>query len=215
VVLFVGIVTGAALAMPATFLRTYAAALDIPRIGMFFNVCAVIAIAARFLTRRLPQRIGLRPVILTGLLIMAVAQFLFIPVTAEWHLLAPAVVFGVAQAILFPMITAAGGASFPVRYRGLGIVVILAMFDIGQLIGAPAAGAIVEYSGLLGLPGYPTMFVTMAIALLAAAAVYAARGWQLAGDRVESLPAACRSAQTTVPHGRDRHQRVAGSAATR
>jgi MFS family permease len=196
--LFVAAVTGASLSIPATFLRTYAAELNIPRIGMFFNVCAVVAIVARFLTRRLPQRIGLAPVIVIGLAVMAVTQFLFLPVSVEWHLLMPAAVFGIAQAVLFPMVTAAGGASFPLRYRGLGITLILATMDIGQLIGAPAAGAILEYSGKLGLPGYPTMFVAMAIALIAAGAMYAAETWPMARRAEESTSSACGLARHAV-----------------
>jgi hypothetical protein len=33
---------------------------------------------------------------------------------------------------------------------------------MGQLIGAPVAGAVLRYSPSVGLPPYPTMFLTMA-----------------------------------------------------
>ena len=57
---------------------------------------------------------------------------------------------------------AAGSVTFPLRHRGLATVLVLATWDLGQLIGAPTAGAVLQYSPLAGLPPYPTMFLTMA-----------------------------------------------------
>ena len=172
-VLLVGVALGAGLGLPAIFLRTYAAELDIPRIGLFFAVYAPTAIATRVLTRRLPERFGLPPMILLGLGVLAATQLLFLPVRSEWMFVVPGIGYGIAHAILFPTMMAAGTRFFPERYRGLGVMVALSAFDLGQLIGAPAAGAILHYSGRLGLPSYPTLFVSMAAALALIGAVYA------------------------------------------
>ncbi|NUQ64653.1 MAG: hypothetical protein HUU20_19485 [Pirellulales bacterium] len=188
-VLVVGIAVGAALALPATFLRTYAAELDIARIGLFFGVYAPTAIITRVATRRMPEQIGLVPMTLIGMAVLSAGDLLFLPVGAEWQFVFPAVGFGISHAILFPTITATGSGAFPVRYRGLGTMVILAAFDAGQLVGAPAAGAIVHFSGLVGLPRYPTLFVTMAVILGAVGIGYALTSRRVAGPlsrRVES-----------------------------
>ena len=48
---------------------------------------------------------------------------------------------------------------------------MLAMFDIGNLIGAPLVGGILHWSRIAGLPPYTTMYVTVStlIALMAGA----------------------------------------------
>ena len=77
-----------------------------------------------------------------------------------------------AHAVLFPAGFAEGCSAFPSRYRGLGTSLMLATYDVGQLLGAPTAGLIVHYSLAWGLPGYPTMFISVAIVLGVATVVY-------------------------------------------
>ena len=173
-VLLVGVAMGAGISLPAIFLRTYAAELGIVRIGAFFALYAPTAIATRLLTRRLPERFGLPPMILVGLGALAVSQLLFLLVGSTWQLVVPGIGYGIAHAILFPATVAAGSQAFPNRHRGLGTVLMLATFDVGQLVGAPLAGVIVHFSSVLGLPGYPTLFVSTAGILGAVAVVYAA-----------------------------------------
>lgn len=164
-VLAVGVATGAALSLPQTFLRTYAADLHITRISVFFTVVAVTAVITRIADRRIVHRVGLTKMIFAGIALMALAQVLYLVVRREWDLVFPGLSYGVAQAILYPMIAAVGTGTFPVHSRGLGITLVLAAFDVGQLIGAPAAGGILHLSRLVGLPGYPTLFVAMAAVL--------------------------------------------------
>jgi MFS family permease len=175
-VLLVGAAMGVGIGLPSTFLRTYAADLGFSRIGLFFSVYAPAAILTRIGTRRLPERLGIRPMILIGLGILAAGQLLLVAVRSQWMLVVPGVVYGIAHAILFPSAVAAGATAFPERYRGLGTTLMLATFDFGMLIGAPTAGLIVHFAGAIGLPSYPTMFVSMAAMLLAVNATYAVVG---------------------------------------
>lgn len=172
-VLLVGMVAGAALAQPAVFLRPYAAELNIPQIGLFFTVSALTAMIARLALRGLDRRLGLPRVILCGVGLMVVAQTLFLAVRQPWQLAIPALAFGVSQSILSPMIIAAGVATYPPRHRGLGSTLILATFDLGQLVGAPLASVVMHASGGLGLPRYPAMFLSMAGLLTVVGVVYA------------------------------------------
>ena len=164
---------GMGLGLPAIFLRSYAAELHIPRIGLFFLVYAIAAIVMRVVTRRWPERFGNRPIILLGLAGMAASMAMFLLVHAEWQLVLPAVGFGCANAILFPSVVAAGSVTFPLRHRGLATLLVLAALDVGQLVGAPMAGAVLQYSETAGLPPYPTMFLTMAGLLALVSAWYA------------------------------------------
>lgn len=173
-ILLVGAAMGAGVAIPATFLRPYAAELGLPRIALFFTVYAPAAIVTRIATRRMFARLGVPLMVLFGLTALAVSQILFLVVRSEWQLVVPGVVYGMAHAVLFPGIIAGGSSTFPDRYRGLGTTLMLAMFDFGQLVGAPIAGGIIHFSAAFGVPGYSAMFVTVGLSILAVAIVYAA-----------------------------------------
>ena len=172
-VLLVSAAMGMGIGLPGTFLRTYAAELDIARIGLFFAVYAPTAIVTRLLTRRLPERFGLRPTILAGMMLMLLSQLTFLAVRNEWLLILPGFGYGVAHAMLFPSTIALGSSAFPNRYRGLGTTLMLAAFDFGQLVGAPIAGWIVDSSTAIGLPGYPIMFCSVAAMFGIVAGIFA------------------------------------------
>jgi len=171
-VLLVSVVMGFGFGLPATYLPTYAATLGIPRIGLFFAVYAATAIATRVLTRRLPERLGMQPMIFLGLALLVLSQMLFLLVRTEWHLLIPSISYGISHAILFPTAVAEGCGTFPSRYRGLATTLMLAAYDVGQLIGAPTAGLIVHLSGAAGLASYPAMFLAVAALFAGVSAVY-------------------------------------------
>ena len=174
-VLVMGIAMGFGLGLPTTFLRPFAAELQIPRIAVFFTVYASTAIVTRVVARRVFELFGLRRVVVTGLTLLIGSQFLFLLVDAEWQLAAPAFVYGLAHAVLFPAGFAEGCSTFPPRYRGLGTSLMLATYDLGQLLGAPVVGGIVHFSKQQGWPAYPIMFVSVAGILTVATLVYLPR----------------------------------------
>jgi len=164
-VFLVGVTMGIGLSLPGTFLAPYVAQRGLAGIGPFFGVYGPTAIVTRLLTRRLPERLGTTPMILTGIAALCISQLLLLQVSAEWWLIVPGVAFGFAHAVLFPSIVAAGSRSFPPQHRGLGTTVMLSTWDLGTLVGAPTAGVILEFSSRVGLPSYPTLFVWVAILL--------------------------------------------------
>ena len=172
-VLVMGVAMGFGLGLPGTFLRTFAAELDIPRIGLFFTVYSLTAIGTRVATRRMSAQFGLRPMVLAGLTLLILSQGLFLFVHREWHLVIPSFTYGMGHAILFPAGFAEGCCKFPPRYRGLGTSLMLASYDLGLMIGAPTAGLLVHFGQALGWPGYPTLFAGVAILLTLATGVYA------------------------------------------
>lgn len=179
-VLLVGVAMGFGLGLPQTFLRPFAAELGIAQIALFFGVYTPTAFVTRMCIRRLPERIGIRPMILIGLSSLVLSMVLCLAVRQHWHLILPAVFLGIAHALLFPSVVAGGSSSFPVRYRGLGTTLVLAMFDLGNLLGAPTAGIILHVSGQLGLPRYSVMFFVVSVLLASAGLCYA---WSSRGQR--------------------------------
>jgi predicted MFS family arabinose efflux permease len=173
VLLGIGIVTGIALGMPATFLRTFAAELQINHLAPFFTAYALTAIGTRLATRRMTEDLGIRGGILIGMVFVIVGLLSYLVVSAEWQLLIPAVLTGAGQAILYPAVVAGGSGVFPNHCRGVGTTLMLATIDAGTLIGAPLIGGIVYFGKRFGLPAYPAMFLTIATILIASASYYA------------------------------------------
>lgn len=183
---------GFAVGLPHTFLRAYAAELELDQIKVYFLVYACVAFSVRVATRRLSDQIGVRPLIVWGLFSAAVSMWLYLLVHNQWTLAIPAVAAGVAHAFLFPAVMSGGNATFPARYRGIATTLSLAMFDAGNLIGQPAVGAIIEAAKRAGLPAYPTMFASASVVLVVVASVYAwrTRSRSMAGEserNVQSL----------------------------
>ena len=175
-ILIVGMAMGLGIGLPHTFLRTFTADLGIGRMKVFFLVYALVALTVRISTRRLTQRWGVRPVIHVGLGCLAASMISYLLVRSEWTLVIPAAVGGTAHALLFPAVVAGANVSFPPRYRGLATALIMAMFDLGILIGQPTVGAVIDLSKRMGLPPYATMFSSVAAGLLGVSAFYALSG---------------------------------------
>ncbi len=171
--LLVAVAMGLGVGMPHTFLRAYALELDIERIRLYFLVYAAMAFAVRLLTRRMAETRGVRSMVLLGLGSLAASMLLYPLAVNEWTLAIPAAVAGFAHALLFPAVIGGGSISFPNRFRGLGATLMFAMFDLGNLVGQPSVGGLLEAARWARLPAYPTMFVTMAAVLLLVAVVYA------------------------------------------
>lgn len=171
-VLWAGAAAGFGLGLPTIFLTRYVAELEIPKLAVFFWVYAPTAFATRVLIRRLPQRWGVQPMLSWGMVSLGMGLLTFVWVKAEWQFIFPAVLIGIAHAFVFPAAVAGGSGAFPLRYRGVGTTLMLAMFDLGNLVGMPAVGEMLRWYGRLGLPPYPAMFVTSASVILATCAVY-------------------------------------------
>ncbi|MHB8970841.1 MAG: MFS transporter [Pirellulaceae bacterium] len=178
--LLVALAMGLGTGLPGVFVRAFAAELGLPGITSYFLVYSAVAFAARIVTRRWPEILGIRRVLLIGLAALAVSMLLYLTVTVSWQLAIPATVAGLGHALLFPAIVAGGALSFPSRYRGLATTLVLGMLDVGNLLGQPAVGFILHYADQGGLPKYPTMFILVAVFLASVATLF---GWQTRHDK--------------------------------
>lgn len=156
---------GAGFSIPMTFLRPFAAELQISRVGIFFLVYASTAFAARVASRPHFQRFGNRPWILIGLSLLSLSYVCYLPISVGWHLAIPGAIAGAAHALLFPAIMAAGTSAFPRRYLGVATSYMLAMFDVGTFVGAPVVGAFIRAAKLRSMAAYPWMFGSVAVVL--------------------------------------------------
>lgn len=163
--LVVGIAMGLGITLPHAFLRPYTKQLGIDELKTFFLCYTTVAFVARVLTRKLPDLLGFRLAILVGLFCLAVSMPAYLLVTGIWTLAIPATIAGLAHAFLFPAVVAAACEAFPSDHRGIATSMILGMFDVGVLLGAPLVGSLLTMTQFLKIPSYPTMFLTVGLLL--------------------------------------------------
>jgi hypothetical protein len=186
VMLLVAAAMGIGISLPMVYVRPYTQQLGIDGIKTFFLVYAGVAFTMRISTRRLPERIGVRPMILMGFGSLALSMLLYLFVRVEWQSAIPAVFAGIAHAFLFPSVVSGGSLTFPIRYRGLATTLMLALFDVGNFVGQPVLGGIHRVSKQFGLPAYPAMFVSVAVLLVTVGGVYAVIS--LRKEKLQSKP---------------------------
>lgn len=170
-------VMGMSISIPGTFLRPFAAQLDIEQIKYFFLVYNIVAFGSRVMMRRAPEILGLRNAILLGLFFMALSMVLYSVVDSTAMLVVPAIAGGLAHSFLFPSVVAGGTAFFPKENRGLATSLVLAMYDIGVLVGSPLVGISVTSTRGMNLPEYPLTFCLVSVILIVAGIVL----WRMYG----------------------------------
>ncbi len=170
---WMGVAAGFGLGIPTVFLRPYARELGIEELGTFFYPYMLVAFVTRLAIRRLPALIGIRLMVLIGISNMVVGTVLFVVVRSAWQLCLPAVFMGVAHACIFPAVVAGGSGEFPHRYRGVGTTLMLAMFDLGNLVGQPLFGAVWDVASRSGAAGFHRRVQRFGRALAVGAVGYA------------------------------------------
>ena len=168
----VAAVSGLGICLPHEFLRAYTVELNLSGVSTFFLTYAATAFVIRVATRRMVERLGKGPVVLAGMLALSLSMILYLVVRQQWQLMIPAVAAGIAHALLFPAVVGSGSVSFPVRYRGLGTTLMLAMFDIGNMLGKPAIGGGIAWCHAHQLPGYSIVFSSLSVFMLVIGIAY-------------------------------------------
>jgi MFS family permease len=176
-ILLVDLVFGVCMSAPFIFVASFIdqASLSIDGvsvIGLFFLCYAGFGIAVRLSSRRLPDRIGSKKVLLVGMLFMSAGMFCFVLVDAadSWLIIVPAVITGIGHGLMFHTMTSLTLEPFPRKVRGTGAALALMMLDLGTIVGAPLLGSIGERFG------FPWLFGAIGASCLAVAAIYAASG---------------------------------------
>ena len=161
-ILLVSIAMGFGLSLPSTFVRPFTAYMNIAGIAVFFTVYAGTGFITRMSIRRFPERFGFAVMIHCGMAAMVASMLMFLAVSRPWQMALPAVFLGVSHALMFPAVIAGGNATIPLRYRGLGTTLLLAMFDLGAMCGAPTVGVLLRTAEHFGLPKYTVTFLAVA-----------------------------------------------------
>ena len=170
-ILLVAMAMGTSFTVTTVFLTRFATASSLRGIGTFFMVYSVTAFCCRWFSREWGDSMGRHRMVLWGLSGLAVGQWLFLLVSAEWMFIFPAVACGFGHALLFPAVVSLGAGCFPVQYRGTGTTLVLGFTELGTIVSAPLLGAVIDY---YDGAGYSQMFLMAGAVAMLVGLIYAA-----------------------------------------
>ncbi len=148
-----------------TFLAPFAASTGRGGVGRFFMTYASTAVAVRVLSGRLPDRVGLRRVLIPALFLYAVGILLVPHVTDPFALILVGVMCGASHGYVFPILNVLTIERVSAAQRGRAVSWFTAMFDLGNTLANPILGAVAEWAG------YQMMFTVSGLGILLTAIV--------------------------------------------
>lgn len=155
---------GAAVNSIFTFLAPFAHTQGRGNVGSFFLSYALSAVAVRVLTGRLPDRLGLRRVLIPSLFLFAAGTLLLAHVEHPLALILVGMMCGTGHGYAFPILNVLTVQQVTAAQRGRAVSWFTAMFDLGNTLANPLLGALAEWAG------YRVMFTASGLGILLAAA---------------------------------------------
>lgn len=162
--LFVTFVFGAAINGVYTFFAPFTEAHGGGSVGTFFMSYSGMAVAVRLVTGRLPDRIGLRRVLIPALLLYAAGVMLVPWAQGGLASVLIGIMCGAGHGYAFPILNALMVEQVSAEQRGRAISWLTAMFDLGNTVANPVWGGIAEAAG------YGAMFTAAGAGVIAATA---------------------------------------------
>lgn len=147
------------------FLAPFAYAHGRGSIGGVFLCYALTAVAVRVFAGRLPDRVGLRRVLIPALFLYAAGIFLVPHVVGASTLIVVGMMCGAGHGYAFPILNALAIEQVSPAQRGRAVSWLTAMFDLGNTIANPILGALAQWAG------YTVMFTASGVGMLLTAAV--------------------------------------------
>jgi MFS family permease len=148
------------------FLPPFARSAGLPRVGPFYIVYTIMAVAVRFLGGRLADRLERRQVILPALVGLSAGVFLFSLLYSTWLLVLIAFINGTAHGFIYPAASAMAFDRAPSGARGRALAVFNTATLAGGMVGAVGFGWFAE------LVGYRPGFVILGLVLMTGAGVF-------------------------------------------
>lgn len=170
----VGVLQGGGFGVMVTFVPAYAQAAGLA-FTPFFVVYAVTLVSIRTTSRVLVDRFNHRAILAPSLLVLTAALAALAPGIGTWQLVVSGLLFGLAQAVIYPVLSAIVIDQSRSEHRGRALGLMSVSYAIGS------SGFVMIHGVVADLWGYGWMFAAAAAVLGAGAgyigrAVTAARG---------------------------------------
>lgn len=146
-ILIVAFCLAAVQTVPMTFVERLAEVRNFVDIKWYFLVYSPTAILLRIVLVRLPRRIGRRRTLLVGMTSYTVGVLLLAGVKTQAQLVVPAAIMGVGHCFSYPFLLDLVGDAMPPQHRGVAVALVLAVMDIGFMVGGIVWGNLIEWWG--------------------------------------------------------------------
>ena len=131
--------------------------------GLLFGVQGISSIGAKPLMGKLSDRIGRRPLIISGQVICAGVMFIFPWLESVWGLMLLSIIFGFGEAVIGSSTSALVADLCRNRSYGSAMGVFGTIMDIGHASGPILSGAfimLIGYRGSFGIVGLALFLMT-------------------------------------------------------
>ena len=148
------------------FLPPFAFTVGLPRVGPFYLVYSVAAVAVRFFGGRLADRLERRQIILPSLVGLAAGVLALGLLQSTWLLILVGIANGTAHGFLYPAVSAMAFDLAPAAARGKALALFTSAILAGGIVGAVGFGWLAE------VVGYRPAFFCVGLALGLGAAIF-------------------------------------------
>jgi MFS family permease len=148
------------------FLKTFVLATGYGGVGAFFSVYVGVALTLRLFFGALPDRIGLRRMVLPAVGSYALGVFALAASSGNASLLLAGALCGIGHGYGFPVLLSLVHSRARPHARGTATGVYTAVDWTGNLLAPPLLGALIEHAG------YPTSFATLGVLACAGIALF-------------------------------------------
>ncbi len=173
------------------FVKTYVTQTGIGSVGPFFAAYSGAAVLYRLTLSWIPDRVGPARMLAPGLTFYALGLALVGLVDPPWGLIVGGAMTGLGHGISFPIVVTLATSRAEPHERGTATAIFTALFDVALFGASPIIG------WLIGLFGYSTSFVSIAVAVFIGMGLFfvAERRFTSIEPRVTDEPATA-----PVPH---------------
>lgn len=162
------------------FLRTFVDETGLGSVGGFFAAYAVTAIVLRAVAGWLPDRFGAKTVLYPALAVFAAGFVVLASAGSDLAVSVAGALCGAGHAYMFPITYALIVERSRATELGSAVSIFTGLFDVGTLMGGPTLGVII------GLAGYPTMFLAAGAWVVVGTVVFALLDGDLPVRRLRS-----------------------------
>lgn len=143
---FVGVVFAASLTPVFSFLKTLVLEREIGSVGGFMTGYVVIAAMTRVFGGRLPDRVGMKRMLVPALWVLGLGLWALANAQTAWGFVVAGGLCGFGHGFAFPIGLSMAVSRAPAESRGGAVAIYTAVFPLGMLL-APPLGILIEALG--------------------------------------------------------------------
>jgi MFS family permease len=129
------------------FLKTYVLRMHVGSVGLFLSLYSLSAASLRFFFGWVPDRIGPKRALGPAIAAVALGMWLIARASSAVEVGFAGVLAGAGHGLAFPIVVGLVVDRAAPAERGVAMSLVTSIFDVGQLMGGPLFGALIDAFG--------------------------------------------------------------------